>query len=283
MTMVKCVVALVALAVVSLSVMPQQRPAPPSMPRIYIFDNGKLTGLDPTMFGFTREELKEPDLVAVSYLVVHPKGTLMFDAGAIPDANFKSDGTPVTEGIVSATRQLKPQLAAIGYRPSDLTYFALSHYHADHTANANEFARATWIVQKAERDAMFAPEAPAITRPADYSALQNAKTKILDNADLDVFGDGTVVVKATPGHTPGHQVLFVRLAKTGPVVLAGDLYHFPEQITTGRVPTFEWNADQSKASRAKVAALMKETGAAMWIEHDIATHAKLPKAPKFVE
>lgn len=88
---------------------------------------------------------------------------------------------------------------------------------------------------------------------------------------------------ATPGHTPGHQVLFVRLAKAGPVVLAGDLYHFPEQITTGRVPTFEWNADQSKASRAKVAALMKETGAAMWIEHDIATHAKLPKAPKFVE
>ena len=283
MTMVKRLVALVALAVVSLSVMPQQRPAPPSMPRIYIFDNGKLTGLDPTMFGFTREELKEPDLVAVSYLVVHPKGTLMFDAGAIPDANFKSDGTPVTEGIVSATRQLKPQLAAIGYRASDVTYFALSHYHADHTANANEFARATWIVQKAERDAMFAPKAPAITRPADYSALQNAKTKILDNADLDVFGDGTVVVKATPGHTPGHQVLFVRLAKTGPVVLAGDLYHFPEQITTGRVPTFEWNADQSKASRAKVAALMKQTGAAMWIEHDIATHAKLPRAPKFVE
>jgi len=128
-----------------------------------------------------------------------------------------------------------------------------------------------------------APKAPAITRPTDYSALQNAKTKILDNADLDVFGDGTVVVKATPGHTPGHQVLFVRLAKTGPVLLAGDLYHFPEQITTGRVPTFEWNADQSKASRAKVAALMKETGAAMWIGHDIATHAKLPKAPKFVE
>jgi glyoxylase-like metal-dependent hydrolase (beta-lactamase superfamily II) len=222
-------------------------------------------------------------MVVVSYLVVHPKGTLMFDAGAIPDANFESDGAPVTEGIVSATRQLKPQLATIGYRPSDVTYFALSHYHADHTANANEFAGAIWIVQKAERDAMFAPKAPAITRPADYSALQNAKTKILDNADLDVFGDGTVVVKATPGHTPGHQVLFVRLAKTGPVVLAGDLYHFPEEITTGRVPPFEWNGDQSKASRAKVATLMKETGAAMWIEHDIATHAKLPKAPKFVE
>jgi N-acyl homoserine lactone hydrolase len=283
MTMHKRVFAPVALAMVSTLVMAQQRPVSPTTPRVYIFDNGKLTGMEPKMFGFTSEELKEPDFVAVSYLVVHPKGTLMFDAGVIPDADFKSDGSLVTQGLASATRQLKPQLAAIGYRPSNVTYFALSHYHADHTANANEFAGATWIVQKAERDAMFAPKAPGITRPADYSALQNAKARILDNADFDVFGDGTVVVKATPGHTPGHQVLFVRLAKTGPVVLAGDLYHYPEEITTGRLPTFEWNADQSKASRAKVAALMKETGAAMWIGHDIATHAKLPKAPKFVE
>ena len=283
MAMVKRVVALVALVVVSIPVIAQQRPSPPATPRIYIFDNGRLTGLDPKMFGFTREEVKEPDFVAVSYLVVHARGTLMFDAGVIPDADFKSDRTRVTEGVASATRQLKPQLAAIGYRPADVTYFALSHYHADHTANANEFAGATWIVQKADRDAMFAPKAPDITPQADYSALENAKTIILDNADLDVFGDGTVVVKAAPGHTPGHQVLFVRLAKTGPVVLAGDLYHYPEEIATGRVPPFEWNADQAKASRAKVAALMKETGAALWIEHDIATHAKLPKAPKFVE
>jgi glyoxylase-like metal-dependent hydrolase (beta-lactamase superfamily II) len=279
----KLVLALVAFGAVSIPVTAQRPSTPPTTPRVYILDNGRLTGMDPKLFGFNREEVKEPDFVAVSYLVVHPKGTLMFDAGVIPDADFKSDGSPVTQGLASATRQLKPQLAAIGYRPSDVTYFALSHYHADHTANANEFAGATWIVQKAERDAMFAPKAPDITRPADYSALQNAKATILDNADFDVFGDGTVVVKATPGHTPGHQVLFVRLAKTGPIVLAGDLYHYPEEITTGRVPTFEWNVDQSKASRTKVAALIKETGAAMWIGHDIATHAKLPKAPKFVE
>lgn len=113
MTVGKRVIALVALVVVSIPVIAQQRPAPPPTPRIYIFDNGKLTGLDPKMFGFTREEVKEPDLVAVSYLVVHPKGALMFDAGVIPDADFKSDGTPVTEGIASATRQFKPQLAAI--------------------------------------------------------------------------------------------------------------------------------------------------------------------------
>ena len=265
------------------SVAGQPAPAAPTSPRIYIFDHGKLSGLDPKMFGFTREEIKEPDFVDVSYLVVHPKGTLMFESGAIPDGAFKADGTPVTEGPTTATRMLKPQMAAAGYAPSKVLYFALSHYHSDHTANANDFASATWIVQRAERDAMFAPNPQGIIQPSHYSALRTAKTRILEGADLDVFGDGTVVIKHTPGHTPGHQALFVRLAKRGPVVLTGDLYHYPEEITTGRIPTSEWNAEQSKASRSMIAAFLKQTGAQLWVEHDIATHAKLPKAPAYVE
>ena len=96
-------------------------------------------------------------------------------------------------------------------------------------------------------------------------------------------GDGTVRLIPTPGHTPGHQVLLVRLPKRGPVLLAGDLYHYPEERAKGIVPTFEFNVDQSKASRAKVEALLKQTTAELWIEHDIATHAKLPKAPAYVE
>jgi glyoxylase-like metal-dependent hydrolase (beta-lactamase superfamily II) len=261
----------------------QQPPAPPPTPRIYIFDNGAIKGLDPGLFNFTRDELAEVDFVNTSYLIVHPRGTLMFDAGAVPDGSFPADGSPVTEGIMSATRPLKPQMAAAGFAPSDVAYFALSHYHADHTANANEFAGATWIVQKAERDFMFADEPQGIIRPAHFSALRNARTRILDNEDFDVFGDGTVVVMATPGHTPGHQVVYVKLARTGGVVLGGDLYHYPEERATGRLPTFEFNADQSRASRTRIEAFLKETGSSLWIEHDIATHAKLPKAPAYVD
>jgi glyoxylase-like metal-dependent hydrolase (beta-lactamase superfamily II) len=261
----------------------QPKRAPVTSPRIYVFDAGSIRGLDPKLFNFTREELKEVDFVNIAYLIVHPKGTLMFDTGALTDSHLKGDGTPVTEGVVSASRQLKPQLAAAGYTPADVTYLAMSHYHSDHTANANDFAGATWIVQKAERDAMFADKPEGIIQPEHYSALRKAKTRILDNEDLDVFGDGTVVVKSTPGHTPGHQVLFVRLAKRGPVLLAGDLYHYPEERTTGRIPTFEFNADQSRASRQKVEAFVKQTKAELWIEHDIATHAKLPRAPGFVD
>jgi N-acyl homoserine lactone hydrolase len=261
----------------------QQRPVPPKTPRLYLFDNGVITGLDPQLFGFTRQEVKEPDFVDVSYLIVHPRGTLMFDSGEIPDADFKANGQPVVDGVMRATKPLKTQMAASGYTPGDVAYFALSHYHADHTANANEFAASTWIVQKAERDAMFSAAPAAIMKPEHFSALRNAKTKLLDNEDFDVFGDGTVVLKSTPGHTPGHQVLFVKLARRGPVLLVGDLYHYPEEIATGRTPSFEWNAEASKASRAKVQAFLKESRAEMWIAHDKATNDKLPKAPQFVE
>ena len=261
----------------------QNRPAAPSAPRIYIFDNGAIKGLDPALFNFTRDELEEVDFVNISYLIVHPRGTLMFDAGAVADSHFPADGSPVTEGIMSATKPLKPQLAAAGYAPSDVTYFALSHYHSDHTANANDFAGATWIVQKAERDFMFAENPAGIIQPATFGALRAAKTKILDNEDFDVFGDGTVIVMAAPGHTPGHQVVAVKLANKGTVVLGGDLYHYPEERTTGRTPTFEFDAEQSAASRAKVEALLKQTDGTLWIEHDIATHANLPKAPAYVD
>jgi glyoxylase-like metal-dependent hydrolase (beta-lactamase superfamily II) len=138
-------------------------------------------------------------------------------------------------------------------------------------------------VQKTERDYMFADNPQGIIRPDTYNALRNAETKVLDNEDFDVFGDGSVVVLATPGHTPGHQALAVRLAKTGTVVLAGDLYHYPEERTTGRIPTFEFDAEQSRVSRARIERYLQEHDAKLWIEHDIATHASLPRSPRYVE
>ena len=251
--------------------------------RLYVFENGFIRGLDTKLFNLPREEVKEPDFVNSSYLIVHPRGTLQFDSGGIPDSQFKADGAPVTEGVMSATKPLLPQLAAAGYKPGDITYFALSHYHSDHTGNANAFAASTWITQKAERDFMFGDKPEGIIQPATYSALKGAKTRVLDNEELDVFGDGTVRLIPTPGHTPGHQVLLVRLPKRGLVLLAGDLYHYPEERTKGTTPTFEFNAEQSKVSRAKVEALLKQTKAELWIEHDMATHAKLPKSPAYVE
>ena len=278
------IVAIAATIALVMSMTPAaQTPPRVTALRLYVFENGFIRGLDTKLFNLPREEVKEPDFVNSSYLIVHPRGTLQFHSGGIPDGQFKADGAPVTEGVMSATKPLLPQLAAAGYKPGDITYFALSHYHSDHTGNANAFAGSTWITQKAERDFMFGDKPEGIIQPATYSALKGAKTRVLDNEEFDVFGDGTVRLIPTPGHTPGHQVLLVRLPKRGLVLLAGDLYHYPEERTRGTTPTFEFNAEQSKVSRAKVEALLKQTKAELWIEHDMATHAKLPKSPAYVE
>lgn len=261
----------------------QKPPKAPKSVRIYVFDCGSLKGLDPAMFHFKKEELAEVNFVAVSYLIVHPKGTLMWDTGTVPDSAFKPDGSPVTQGIMTATKPLLPQLAAIGYTPADITYLGLSHYHSDHTANANAFAGSTWLVHQTERDFMFSDAPKGVIQTASFSALKTARTKILTDADYDVFGDGTVVIKYTPGHTQGSQVLFVKLAKTGPVLLAGDLWHYPEERNTDKTPTFEFNHEQSLASRAAIEAFVKKTGAQVWIEHDMPTFNKQKKSPEFYE
>jgi N-acyl homoserine lactone hydrolase len=272
-----------AVAVLAPFALSQTRPKPPKSVRLYVFDNGAIKGLDPAAFHLKKEEIATADMVLCSYLIVHPKGTLMWDTGAISDADLKADGSPVTQGRYVATKTLKSQLAAVGYAPSDIAYFGLSHYHADHTANANAFAGATWLVQQPERDAMFAEKTPAIAQRAQYIALKDSKTKILNGQDYDVFGDGTVVVKAAYGHTPGHQVLYVKLAKTGPILLAGDLYHYQEERNTDKTPTFEFDRDQSLASRAAMEAFIKKTGAQLWIEHDLANFNQQKKAPDYYE
>jgi N-acyl homoserine lactone hydrolase len=261
-----------------------QRPAEaPITPRVYIFDNGAIRGLNPSLFNFTAEELAEVDFVNISYLIVHPEGTLMFEAGAIPDSHFPPEGGEAVEGVMTATLPLGPQLESVGYSPSDVTYFAMSHYHSDHTGNANDFADATWIVQRAEHDFMFAEAPQGIIDTATFAELRDAEKIILDDEDYDVFGDGTVTILSAPGHTPGHQVVAVRLANAGTVLLAGDLYHYPEERTTGRVPTFEFDPETSRASREKIERFLVENDATLWIEHDIATHAALPKAPDYVD
>jgi glyoxylase-like metal-dependent hydrolase (beta-lactamase superfamily II) len=218
------------------------------------------------------------------YLIVHPKGTLMWDVGAVPDNALKPGEKSALEGYATITETLKSQMEKIGYEPSDIEYLAFSHYHYDHVANANQFASATWLVRKIERDAMFATTLPdKKMNPANYSALKNSKTIIIPTDDYDVFGDGTVVMKLAPGHTPGHQVLFLKLKKTGPVVLSGDLYHYPEERKLKRVPTFETDQQQTVETREKIEAFLKESGAQLWIQHDFIANAKLKKAPLFYE
>jgi len=224
--------------------------------RLYVFDCGTLTpnqeGVE--RYHVTMKEVGEIRMPVPCFLIVHPRGTLMWDVGVIPDSvveaqanNAKANVNPTVAAVV--TRTLKSQLAQVGYKPEDITYVAISHAHIDHTANLNAFARSTWLTRTAERDFMWAENNPRVN-PTFYPALKTSKVTVIDKDEYDVFGDGSVVMKAAPGHTPGHQVLVLKLTKTGPIMLSGDLYHYPEERTfKRRPPDNEFSVEQSAASR----------------------------------
>ncbi len=261
-----------------------------STPRLYVLDCGTLINNNPEAYNLTRQEVKNTNMSVACYLVVHPRGALLFDTG-LPDSAVGrpfnesplngQPNPPSTAYFMLVTRTLKSQLAAIGFAADKITYLALSHFHGDHVGNANDYAGSVWLVQKTEYDAMFSPNAPPGSISPSYRLLKNSKTQILQG-DHDVFGDGTVVLKYTPGHTPGHQSLYVRLARTGGIVLSGDLYHYPEERTLGRMPERE-KTTGTPASRAALEAFMKEVKAELWIEHDIGAYSKQKKSPEYYD
>ena len=251
--------------------------------RLYVFDCGTIHTTTVDAYSLKKEEVGSTEMSIPCFLISHPKGLLMWDNGDIPDNAFKPGGGPVQQGVVTQSMPLLPQLAAVGYRPADVTFLAMSHYHGDHVANANSFAGSTWLVRKVERDRMFSDQPIPRSNPDNYNLLKNSKTVILDKDEHDVFGDRTVIIKSTPGHTPGHQVLFLKLAKTGPIVLSGDLYHYPEERTLNRLPVAEFDVKQTAASRAALEIFLRKTRAQLWIQHDFIGNAKLKKAPGFYE
>jgi N-acyl homoserine lactone hydrolase len=271
-TAVRLVIILFGLyVVVSASTFAQQ---PVRSVRLYVLDGGDLGGASP--------------LAVPVYLVVHPRGSLLWEAGTLPDSLIESGGS--TEKLLpnirraKASRTLKSQLDQIGYTPDRITYLALSHYHDDHTANANDYRGSTWLVQKDERDAMFTDPPPRFGDPSFYGALKDSKTIIIKNADYDVFGDGIVIIKFAPGHTPGHQMLLLKLPKTGLVLLSGDLYHLPgEREKRLEIPSSDSNKELSMVTRPAIEAFLKQSGATLWIQHDMALFRTLRKSPEYYE
>jgi N-acyl homoserine lactone hydrolase len=253
-----------------------------SSPRLYVFDCGTLINNKPEDYSLKREEVKDTNMGVTCYLVIHPKGLLIYDTGL----SDRLVGRPLYENVIDGYGQIKfntliGQLADIGVRPVDIDYLVLSHYHWDHIGNANEFAGAMWLVYKGDHDQMFSKEARAYAWFNQYSALEKSRTTVL-KGDRDVFGDGTVVVLATPGHTEGHCSLLVRLKNTGPVVLSGDLYHYAEERGLNRLPEEEKTMGTVE-SRQKVDELLQRTGAKLWIGHSMDFFRTVRKSPAWYD
>jgi glyoxylase-like metal-dependent hydrolase (beta-lactamase superfamily II) len=219
------------------------------------------------------------------YLIQHGDRLLLWDSGMSDAIAAKPEGVTAASGLLTmwVHRTLASQLQALGIAPGDITDIAFSHFHSDHVGNANMFTSATLYIQEPEYDAAFGANPSQYGfMPAFYEKLKSNPTVKL-NGDHDVFGDGSVLILSTPGHTPGHQSLLVRLPKRGAVILSGDMVHFQENWTHRRVPARNFNKEQSAQSMERVAALLSSEHAELWINHDKAQSASIPKAPEALQ
>ena len=250
--------------------------AAPTTTQVHVLQCGEVNVLEMGVFSDRGEyDGQQGQLGVTCYLIRHPKGDLLWDTG-LPDAlAAQADGMTNGAFNVKVPRTLGSQLEELNLTPDDIEYLALSHSHFDHSGNANAFAKSTWISDPAEREWMFSPERMEAGQGGEnYTALREAKTIDVTD-DYDVFGDGIVTVIRTPGHTPGHLALLVRLADTT-LLLFGDLYHMRENRTHRRVPKFNVDRELTLQSMDKFEALAKETGARVIVQHDIRDIATLP-------
>ena len=232
---------------------------------LHILDCGTILSRQLSLFNPNLPQHLSKIMANGCYLVVHPNGTLLWDTGI--KNSVGAEGIDTYNGAFNfrVTQSLVSQLDALGFQPSDIDLLAMSHLHGDHAGNANTFSKSQWLVQEAEWQAANSKQAERFGfTPEDYRELKNPK---VIKGDYDVFGDGLVKIISAPGHTPGHQMLLVELAKTGPVLLSGDLYHFRQNHIDQGIPVFN-DAGVTRKTFAKIDQLIERTGATLWYQHD---------------
>ena len=246
--------------------------------KLYVLNCGEGTAGDISRWTPGLNEGKSMDFVDSCYLIKHSsKGWFLWDTGiadavaAMPNGLVPADPKAVTW---RRPKTLAAQLEQLGLKPDDVKAMAVSHTHPDHSGNVELFPQATLYVQKAEYDWPGANNEPRFKPSHPVEQL---------TGDKDVFGDGSVTILSTPGHTPGHQSLLVKLPKTGAVILSGDVVHFKDNWDNRRVPGMNVNKDQSAASMQKIADTLAREKAQLWINHDKAQRDSQKMSPEFYD
>jgi N-acyl homoserine lactone hydrolase len=266
--------ALVATLAISTTLAPAQTKA--GVDRLYILNCGEGIAGDISRWSGT-DVGKSMPMADNCYLIHHAQGWLLWDTGvtdaiaAMPNGQAPPDPRAIHW---YRPKTLASELAAVGVKASEIKYLAISHTHPDHVGNVEMFPQALLLVQKAEYEwpnpqgmARFKPEHPAKKLEGDY----------------DVFGDGSAMIFSTPGHTPGHQSLLVKLPKTGAIVLSGDAAHFKSNWDNRRVPSINYDKDKTLASMQRIADVLAKEKAQLWINHDKAQRDTLKMAPAYYE
>lgn len=271
--------------------------------RLYVLDCGMGRAPDESARWTPGVNVGKPlDIPVSCYLIHHAQGYFLWDTGisdhvaALPDGWYPTND-PTKDIHWTRAKTLMSQLKEIGVAPSDIRYLGISHTHPDHIGNIELFPQTEVLIQKAEYDFYFGPAkaggaalpAEALTVPPGDPTPKFSRTHPVQivNEDLDVFGDGSVMIISTPGHTPGHESLLVHLPKTGWVLLSGDAVHLQTNWDNWRIPYFATMPTEQKfetlLSMERINRLISFYHAQLWINHELEQSRKQKHAPGYYE
>jgi glyoxylase-like metal-dependent hydrolase (beta-lactamase superfamily II) len=256
---------------------PSHAQSRPGVERLYILNCGEGVAGDISRWSPGVNEGKSMDFVDNCYLIKHAQGWMMWDTGIADAIAAMPDGQKPADPRATHWKRpktLASQLEQLGVKPSDIKYVAVSHTHPDHIGNVEMFPQAVLLVQKVEYEWPGANNAPRFKPEHPVTKLEG---------DKDVFGDGSITIVSTPGHTPGHQSLLVKLPKTGALLLSGDAVHFQSNWENRRVPALNTGPEQTRTSMQRMADILAKENATLWINHDKAQRDTLKMAPGYYE
>ena len=271
--------------------------------RLYVLDCGKGHAPDESLRWTPGFNIGKPIDISVNcYLIHHAQGYFLWDTGISDQVASLPNGwlptnNPKVDILWTRAKTLMSQLKEINVKPEDIKYIGISHTHPDHIGNVELFPHTTVLIQRAEYEFFFGPAKPgAATLPAEALTIppgdptprfsKDHPYKLVDE-DLDVFGDGSVMIVFTPGHTPGHQSLLVHMRKTGWILLSGDAVHLQTNWDNRRIPYFTTMPPEQKVqtllSMQRMADLISFYHAQLWINHEIEQSKKQKHAPEYYE
>lgn len=266
------------LALTGLQAPPPAQPPTPEL-QLWRLDCGDFVINDfAAFFSDTYQYPNGPKRITDScYLIRHGNRYMLWDTGLPGELAGRSLETPAQ--TMSLRERIVDQLARINVRPEQIEIIGISHYHLDHLGQAADFPRAKLVIGAGDLEVLRGPPGPFIEPQRIRPWLDGRREMLAARGDVDVFHDGRVVMLSTPGHTPGHYSLLVRLA-SGPVLLSGDLYHFAEQVLHRGVPPFNHDRADTLASMDRYDRIAHNLRARTIIQHDPADIARLPAFPE---
>lgn len=219
-----------------------------------------------------------------SYLITHPKGNVIFDTGvhcSVMQDPVARLGAAVAKSFVSRSKpgeEIVAQLAQFQLTPNDIKYVINSHFHFDHCGGNEFFPQSTILVQKNELQTARDPELNKKTNfdPQDWNHKLNYQAV---DGELDLFGDGALVLFPTHGHTPGHQSLRVQVTKGSDFVITGDACYTKSNMDQNLLPLVATDKDEMYRSLGKLRDLRDKAGATILYGHDPDQWKEIPHAP----